>query len=173
MFWLQSPPWGRWLLAGLIALFAIWVEFRPATMIDHPFASRPIARGETISPANTTSRPVPESLLEPIADGAIARRDIPEGAPVLNHDIGGSGDGIPEGWWIVTLEVPPTARSGDRVRVVVVDTGQVVEGLVATAADPDPFASRSGGGVAIPGEHAAVVAAAAVNGRVVVLVSTG
>lgn len=172
MFWLQSPPWGRWLLAGLIAVVAVWVELRPTPMTDHPFATVHIARGETISAANTEFRPVPRGIFEPIPDLATARRDIPIGAPVLSHDIGEDSDGLPEGWWIVSLDVPPSARAGDPVRVVIVDTGVVVDGYVASIGDPDPFAV-GGGAIAMPGEHASAVAAAAVNGRVVVLVSTG
>lgn len=102
----------------------------------------------------------------------MARSDIVAGAPILIHDTGEHDGGIPEGWWIVTLDVPPTARGGDRVRVVVVDTGQVIDGYVSSVGDPDPF-TIGGGSVAIPGEHAATVASASVNGRVVVLVSTG
>jgi len=172
MFWLQSPPWGRWILAALIAVFALWMEMRPAATVDHPFVTQHIARGDTISPANTETRPVPLGLFDPIPKGATARSEIPVGAPVLIRDIGETSDGIPDGWWIVTLDVPPSARSGDRVRVVVVDSGQVIEGFVATVGNPDPFV-MGGGSVAIPGEDAAAVAAASMNGRVVVLVSTG
>lgn len=171
MLWLQTPPWGRWALAAAIVLFVIWTEVRPDPNIDHPFASRHITSGEAITGVNTSTRPVPRGLFEPIPDEATARRDIPMGAPVLSQDLGGTADAVPEGWWIVTLEVPAHAASGSRVRVVVVDTGLAVDGFVTSVSESSGFGG-SNGGVAIPGEHATAVAAAAVNGRVAVLVST-
>ncbi len=141
-------------------------------MIDHPFATVDIARGETITLSNTHARPVPAGLFEPIGPGAIARTDIPSGDPILASDVGQGDAPIPEGWWIVTVDLPPSARSGDPVRMVLVDTGEVIDGLVASVGDPDAF-TVGGGAVAIPGDRAAAVASAAINGRVVVMVSTG
>lgn len=172
MFWLQTPPWGRWALAALIAAFALWVELRPDPMVDHPFASQPIARGEALSAANTSMRQVPRGLFEPIPDEAVAGREIPTGSPVLQYFLGGNSADIPDGWWVVTVEVPRSARAGDRVRVVVVDTGQIIEGLVMSVGHPDAF-TPYGGSIAVPGDQAPTVAAASAHGRVVLLVSPG
>ncbi len=172
MMWLSSPPWGRWILVVVVALGVIYLEVRPEPTVQHPFATRAILAGETITTDNTELRSVPIGLFETIPGSSTAARLIPSGSPVLTHDVGDKSDPIPSGWWVVSLDVPRSAREGDRVRVVVVDSGLVVEGYVAAAPDPDPF-SHLGGGIAIPGEHAATIAGAAVDGRVVVLISTG
>lgn len=172
MIWLSSPPWARWILVGLVFVAVIFAEFRPPSTAGHPFATRTIASGEVVSAANTQIRQVPVGLLDAIPEGSVTSRTVEAGAPLTPADVAAGTRDVPEGWWVITLDVPVGARVGDRVRVVVVDTGLVVDGFVAASADPDPFANR-GGGVAIPGDHAALVAGAAANGRVVVLVSTG
>jgi hypothetical protein len=172
MLWLQSPPWGRWLIAGLIAMGALWLELRPQTTVDHLFAASQISRGDAITTENTEPREVPASLLEPVPMGAMAIRDIAAGDPVLTADIGEENGSIPDDWWLVALEVPPSGRVGDRVRVVVVDAGLTVEGVIAAVASLDPLGGTPGA-VALPAEGAAAVAAAALEGRVAILISTG
>lgn len=172
MIWLSSPAWGRWILVAVVTLGLVYVEVRPEPVSQHPFATRPILAGEAIGPENTELRSVPVGLFEALPESATASRLIPTGSPVLAVDVGDARDPVPTGWWVVSLDLPPNAREGDRVRVVVVDSGLVVEGYVAAAPDPDPFSHR-GGGVAVPGEHAAAIAGAVADGRVVVLISTG
>lgn len=79
---------------------------------------------------------------------------------------------LPSGWWAFPVEVSPGAAPGDRVLVLIVETGQTVEGVVAAAATDDPFGAGRGL-VAVPPEHAAAAAAAATTGGAVVLQSTG
>jgi hypothetical protein len=172
MIWLSSPPWGRWILVAVVALLVIYFEVRPEPTVDHPYATRTIGAGETLGRDNTEMRRVPVGLLEGIPEDSVAARTVDAGAPILPADVGPDTELVPGGWWVVTLEVPAGARAGDRVRLVVVDSGLVVDGFVASPPDPDPFSNR-GGGVAIPAEHAATVAGAAADGRVVVLISTG
>lgn len=172
MIWLQTPPWGRWLLATLIVVLAVWFELRPEPTVAHPFAIVDITRGETIGAANTRARQVPVGLLPDVPENAIASRDIPAGAPILAADTTTTPSMVPRGWWTVRLDVPEGARVGDRVLVVVVDTGLVAEGVVATVPGSDPFAAGTGG-VAVAPDHAGAVAVAAVDGRVAVMVSTG
>jgi hypothetical protein len=172
MIWLQTPPWGRWLLATLIVMVAAWFELRPAPTVDHPFAAEDIARGEPIGAANTRPRSVPAGILQPVPSGAIASRDIAAGAPILATDTTGTANVIPRGWWAISLEVPEIARVGDRVLVVVIDGGLVIEGVISSARGSDPFTTGTGA-VAVPAAHAAAVAVASVEGRVAVMVSTG
>ncbi len=172
MYWLQSPPWGRWLAVTLMVAMALWVEFRPEGTIEHPFATRPIAVGEDLSSENTEMRPVPVDLLEPIPADAVVTKPIAAGAPILVSDLGTSGSIVPRGWWVVELGIPAAARRGDRVRLVLVETGSVVDGVVASSVEADTFGSNLGT-VAIAAENASEVATAAANGRVAVLVSTG
>lgn len=172
MLWLQSPPWGRWLAAGCIVVLALWVELRPDPLGDHPFAANPIAAGETIDESNTDVRRVPVGLLDPVALGATASRAVAEGSPILPADLSERLSLVPSGWWIVSTDVPLSAAVGDPVRLVMLEAGTTVEGVVASASVDDTFGVVSGG-VAVPEEVAAEVATAAANGRLAVLVSTG
>lgn len=171
MLWLQTPAWGRWLAAGLIVALALWVELRPDPRIDHPFAVIPIASGETIDESNTQSRRIPAGLLDPVELGRTASRAVAEGSPILQADLDLRNPEIPSGWWIVSTDVPMSAAVGDTVRLVILQSGTEVQGVVARASVDDAFGSLSGG-VAVPGGVAAMVATAAADGRLAVLVST-
>lgn len=173
MVWLQTPQWGRWAIAALIAIVAVWVELRPPSSEDHPFATRSIVVGEIVDHTNTATRPVPHDTFPAVTLGAAATRPIGQGMPILPDDLRLSNDAIPPGWWVVAAEMPRGAAFGEQVRIVLVDTGQVVEGIVAGAAENDPFGGTTGGSVAVPGEHAAAVAAAAAIGQIAVLISSG
>lgn len=77
----------------------------------------------------------------------------------------------PAGWWSFPADLAPGTRAGDRVLVLIVETGEAVEGIVAASASDDPFGSNRGL-VALPAERAAVAAAAAAVGGVVILHAT-
>lgn len=171
MIWLQSPPWGRWLLAVLIAAAALWSEFRPPPQVEHPFAATDIAPGTVVDVSNTETRAIPRGLLDPVELGVAATGPILAGEPVLASSLGERAGGVPEGWWQVEVPVPAGAAPGDRARVVVVDTGTVAEGVVVAVA-PDDLLSTGGGTVAVEPSHAAEVAAAAVEARVAVMIAT-
>ena len=64
MLWLQTPQWGRWLIASLLVTLALWIELRPEPTVDHPFAIIQILAGDEIGVANTEMRPVPRGLLD-------------------------------------------------------------------------------------------------------------
>lgn len=170
MIWLQTPPWGRRLLAAAIVILALWIELRPEPTVEHPFATETITRGTEIGSSNTEMRAVPTGLLQPVRWGAVAIRDVGTGDPVLNTDVG--SEEIPADWWAVSLEVPQTARSGDPVRVVNLDTGETVDGLVVSGPDSDPLGGGVGS-VALPSEGAAAIAIASMEGRVAVMVAAG
>lgn len=172
MLWLQRPPLVKWIAVGLISCVALWLEIRPDPMVDHPFATAEIAPGEAIGPQNTDLERVPSDLFDPPSSGQVALRRIPAGSPIMSSVVGEPQAVIPEGWWTVAMEVPPGAAVGDRVRVVVLDTVETVEGIVTSVTSDDPFASLRGG-VAVEAARASEVAVAAANGRVSVLVSTG
>ena len=172
MLWLQPRPWGRWIAVGLIASIAVWVEFRPDPMVDHQFATEDIRAGDLISASNTETRRVPAGLLDPPGPGDIALRGIAIGSPILAADAGEVGSVVPEGWWILAIEVAPSARPGNPVKLVLLDTGVVVDGVVATPSSDDPFGVVTGG-VAVSAAVAGEVAVAAANGRIAILISTG
>jgi hypothetical protein len=172
MLWLQPIPWARWTAAAAIAAIALWVEMGGAGSVPHPFALVDISRGEPLTNANTEVRQVPAGLLEPPGPGTVAARDIAAGAPILLEDATYPDRIVPAGWWVIATEVPPGAMRGDPVRLVLLDDGGVVEGVVATTDDEDPFAI-SQGSVAVPQDGAEAVARAAAAGALVVLVGTG
>jgi hypothetical protein len=154
-----------------MVLGALWLELRPLTTVEHPFSTVQISRGDPIGSDNTELRAVPSGLLQPLPAGAVASRTIAEGQPVLVADIEEQGV-LPPGWWVVSLEVPAMGRPGDRVRVVVVDTGLVAEGVIVSAPTLDSMGGTPGA-VALPSDQAAEVAAAALQARVAVMISTG
>lgn len=172
MLWLQPIPWARWAVAIVIAAIALWVELGPEATEPHPFALVDIARGETLTSANTELRPVPAGLIEPPGSGTVAVRDITAGNPLVFGDTADPGQVVPMGWWVVATEVPPGATRGDPVRVVLLDGGGVVEGVVADTESDDPF-QMGQGAVAVPPDGADSVARAVAGGRLVVLVGTG
>ena len=171
MLWLQTPPWGRWITAALIVAVATWVELRPDPSVAHPFATVDIVAGEEVGDWNSELREVPAGLMgEVIVDG-VALVDIPDREPILASHLGPSGAGIPSGWWQFDTTIPQGADRGDEARVVLLDTSQAIEAVVASVESEDPLGSGMGS-VAVAPEHAAEVAAAAAAGRVAVMIAT-
>lgn len=78
---------------------------------------------------------------------------------------------IPQGWWAFPTEVADGSEAGDRVLVLIVETGESIEGVVMKGSSDDPLGSGRGL-VAVPPEHAPEAAAAAAIGNVVILHST-
>jgi hypothetical protein len=171
MLWLQTPPWGRWIAAGLIVSGALWVEFRPEPSVEHPFATEQIAAGAEIGDWNSRPRRVPAGLLEPVSPVGVALTDIAVGEPILASSVGDRDEKVPDGWWTIDIALPGTARPGEKAQMVLIDTGLVVPAVVVRGVSNDPLGSGLGS-VAVSGEHAAEVAAAAVNGRVAVMIAT-
>ena len=172
MLWLQSSPFGRWVAAGLLVAVALWVEFRPDPIVDHPFAIEAIAVGEELTSLNTETRRIPSGLLDLIRPDAVATQTIESGEPILASHVGDGDSTIPAGWWVVAADVPAIARAGDQVKIVLLDSGKVVEGVIASSVSDDPFAAASGG-IAVAPASASEVAMAAADSRIAVLVSTG
>jgi hypothetical protein len=170
MIWLQSPPWGRWAVAALIAAVAIWIEFRPETMIPHPFALEEIAAGTAVDESNTETRMVPSGTFTSVELGQTARSTIRAGDPVLGSQLGEEGWSVPEGWWSLEMPLPPGARQGDAARIVLLDTDVVAQGIVVEDTGEDPLGSGTGM-VAVEAGRAADVARAAGEGRAVVMIA--
>jgi hypothetical protein len=164
-------PWGRWALVVVVAAIAVYIEFRPDTTIEAPFAATAIAIGDVVDETNTETRPVPDGLFDIAELGEVATRAIPEGAPVLASDVTEHGGAIPSGWWVVGVTLPAGADVGEEVRLVLLDSGKEVPGVVANPGSDDPFAAADGG-VAVSPDNSAQVALAAASGRVAVLISS-
>ncbi len=172
MLWFQPFPWGRWALVLLIAGIAAYIEFMPDADVQAPFAVRTINVGETIDETNTELRQIPDGLLETADRGAVATQRITAGSPVMASAVGAHGETVPPGWWVVGVTLPDGVAVGAEVKLVVLDTGDEVSGVVAHPGSDDPFAAADGG-VAVPPESSADVALAAANSRLAVLVSSG
>lgn len=172
MLWFEPLPWGRWLLVALFAVFALYLEVRPEPSVEMPFATVDIVPGSVIDESNTEMKPVPSGLFFGADHGDVAREVVAAGAPVLASDVSEDNETVPPGWWVVAVTLPDGVRAGDEVRIVLLDGGAEVEGVVAHPGSDDPFAAADGG-VAVPPESSAEVALAAANGRLAVLISTG
>jgi hypothetical protein len=171
VIWLQTPPWARWIAATLIAAGSLWIEMRPDATVPHPFAADDIAPGTVVDESNTRMRPVPVGTFAPIELGVTARVAIPTGTPVLAGAIGDSDQVAPVGWWIIEIGLPRSAQSGDASRLVLLDSGDVVDGVVVTAASDDPLGSGLGM-VAVEPAGAVDAARAAAEGRVAVMIAS-
>ncbi len=157
---------------GLVIIVALWVEFRPDPTIEHPFATSPIQPGEEITSANTELRKVPVGIFDQVVGPMVATSDIAQGDPILVSDTGVPGSLVPSEWWVVGVALPGNAARGDSVRIVLLETGAVVPGVVSETAGTDPL-DASTGGVAVAPLQTAEVARAAATGQVAVLVETG
>ncbi len=144
---------------------------RPDSSISHPFAIEDIAPGTVVDQSNTEARPVPTGTFAPIELGMTALETIAAGAPVLSTDVGDAHEVVPAGWWVIEVSLPRGAQSGDACRLVLLDGGDVVEGVVVTAAVDDPLGSGLGM-IAVEPEPAAEVARAAAEGRVAVMIAS-
>lgn len=165
-------PWGRWALVLLVAAVAVYVEFRPDPTVETPFAITTINPGDVIDETNTELKRAPVGLMETAELGAVATRQVLPGSPVMASSVGEQGRTVPPGWWVVAVVLPEGADVGDDVRLVLLDSGVEVTGVVAHPGSDDPFAAADGG-VAVPPERSTDVALAAADGRLAVLISSG
>jgi hypothetical protein len=170
VIWLQSPPWGRWAVAALIAAVALWIEFRPEAMIPHPFAIDEITAGSPIDETNTEIRMVPVGTFTMVELGQVARITISAGDPVLASQLGEESEVAPDGWWSLEMPMPLGARPGDAARIVLVDSDVIAQAVVIEDPDQDPLGSGTGL-IAVEAERAADVARAAGEGRAVVMIA--
>jgi hypothetical protein len=155
-----------------VAVLATYIEFRPDPSSDQPFATVALAPGDVVDASNTEMRRVPIDLVDGAVMGDVVTTPVRPGDPVLATDVGQPGETVPPGWWVVGVALPEGADPGDRVRLVLLDSGFEVDGVVSHPGSDDPFAAADGG-VAVPPDTSSDVALASADGRLAVLVSTG
>jgi len=171
MFWLQPPPYLRRIGAVLLVVGALVWDLRGSATISYPVASRAVAAGTAISGDDIRWVRLPEGSLPPpdVAD-AVAAVDIAAGDPIAPSLIAPKVL-LPAGWWAVPIEVGVGATPGDTVLLVVTDPPLTIPGLVMQAQNGDRLAlDYRPALVAVPGETAAVVAAAERAGLLVTAV---
>lgn len=133
-----------------------------------PFAAQTISRGEIIEADAIAWKPAPVGLFRSIeVPTGTALITIGAGEPIIG-DMVSAGGNVPDGWWTVPMDIPPTVVPGSQVRVVLAD-GFGVTGVVVEPSQEDTFGVRSSGLVAVPGDIADSVAMASAAGQLVVL----
>ena len=172
MLWFHPLPWARWSLVALLVAFAAWIELKPDATAPVPFATATLSPGDVIDETLVEFRDVPAGLVVGANIGEVVARPVQPGEPVLASHTDDTYSTIPSDWWVIPVELPDGAHVGDAVRLVLLDSGVEVEGVVAFPGSDDPFAAADGG-VAVPSERASQAAVAAANTRLAVLISSG
>lgn len=170
MFWFGRPSFFRWIAAGVLVIGAAIIEFRPTGHALYPFTAADVAAGD---PVTVDWRELPSGAYEPPEiRGLVAAHALDEGEPISRSDLVPPLD-IPEGWWALALEIPTRLAPGTATQLVVADHGDSpIPGIVVSSQDPDRFGSPDPTAlIAVPAEHITVVATAARDRRVVVLVA--
>lgn len=168
---MQRPPYLRWAAAALLLLAALLWDLRSVPTTMHPFLTSAVAEGEVIPADGVEWRRVPEGLL-PVADPAqgIAATDLDAGDPIVPSSLTTAPE-VPNDWWLVPVAIGQHARPGDAVLLVIVDPPTSVPGTVVTAQSGDRYSTDfRPAAVAVPGDAAPLVAAAAQQGMVVAAV---
>lgn len=171
MFWLTRPPYLRWVAAAVLVVAALAWDLRGRSGVPYPFAAESISPGVSITEDDVEWRTVPRGMLAmPDLSAPVAARAIAAGEPILPSAIDPEG-GIPEGWWAVPVALPSAARVGAELRLITTDTGVESEGIVVAVGSTDLLSIADAGLVAVPAENAAIVATAAMDGTLIVLVA--
>jgi hypothetical protein len=122
-----------------------------------------------ITEAEVEWRRVPEgSMALPDLSDPVASRDVPAGEPIVPSAVSDAAT-IPEGWWSVPVPLPATALPGARVRLVDAVSGVETDGIVVAVASDDLMSFDESGMTAVPPEAATLIAIAAREGNLVVL----
>jgi SHS2 domain-containing protein len=161
VYWLQRPPYLRWAAAGSLVLAAFLWDLARAGTVPYPFAARDIAAGSPIDASSVRWRSMPGGLAEaPDLAGTSALVPIPAGEPITAATVG-TPPRVPDGWWAVPIDLAPGVAPGDEVLLVVSDPPLTVPGIVVSPGSGDRYGlDARPASVAVPGEAAAVVAAA-------------
>jgi len=157
----------------LVLLGAAWIELRGSPEVLHPFAAEELSAGLALDEASLEWRKVPSGLLAPVALDGVLQRPVEAGSPVLPADLALGRPPIPSGWWAVEVPLPARAAAGQGVQLVLLGRqGSTVAGIVVEPRPPtDAFDFGDLPGlVAVPAEDAPLVAAAALDGALAVLI---
>ena len=169
MFWLARPPYLRWAAAAAVVVAALLWDLRDSGDILYPFAASAIAAGAAITETDVEWRHVPEgSMTVPDLSDPVAARDVPAGEPIVPSAVSEAAT-IPAGWWAVPVPLPATAVPGTRVHLVDASSGVETDGIVVTAGSDDLMSFDESGMAAVPPDAATLIAIAAQEGTLVVL----
>ena len=168
MYWLRPPPYLRWALSAILILAALWLETRSTPAVRYPFAAESVHAGVPLEEV-VEWREIPRGILPawstPVSGPAA--HEAAAGEPLLPSIAGESA--IPAGWWAVAIPLPASSPPGSPIRVLLEATGAQADGRLVSV-DDDGYEHI--GIVAFPAETAPLVAAAAGDGSLVVMVGT-
>jgi hypothetical protein len=168
---MRRPPYARWLAAVALVAAAAVIDLRGTPTQRHPYVTAAVAAGETIDDSVLQWRDLPAGVLPEIdLTNPVAARDLGAGEALLPGDLA-APPAVPSGWWAIPLPMPGDPAPGTAVRIVLTDTSTTIDGVVVAGPVHNGFNPRAEGLAAIPGEHAAAVAAAAIDQHLVVLIA--
>ncbi len=173
MFLLSKPPVLRWVAATILVVIALWADLRPSATVEHPVAVAEIPAGDEVTVGQVRMIDVPAGLLEPVELPFVAGRRIGPGDPILATDMSVDEVAPPQGWLLVELAVPDGAKPGSPVVAIVSgmdpDPATRHDGVVVSVGVDDGFGGELAG-CAFPADDAAIVAVAAADNRISVLI---
>jgi hypothetical protein len=171
VYWLQRPPYLRWTAAAILVLGAALWDLRGDQRHTRPFLTASLPAGSRIPAEAVEWREVPADLLVlPELSGRVTAVDLQAGDPLIPSVLAPAVT-APTGWWSVPVQIGRHAEPGDEVMLVTIDPPLTVPGIVLEAESGDAYSlDFRPAVVAVPGESAPVVAAAAGEGRIVAVV---
>ena len=169
MFWLARPPYLRWAAAAAVVVAALVWDLRGSSDVLYPFAASAILAGAASTETEVEWRSVLEgSMTLPDFSDPVAARDVPAGEPIVPSAVSEAAT-IPAGWWSIPVPLPATAVPGTRLHLVDATSGVETDGIVVAAGSDDLMSFDESGMAAVPPEAATLVAIAAQEGTLVVL----
>jgi len=142
---------------------------RTPPTVRYPFAATSISPGSSIDDS-ISWREVPAGLLPEWSEsvGGISSTAIAADEPLLPSMAGNVL--LPGNWWAVSLPLPTPVAPGTHIRVVLAD-GNIIEGVIIDGVVETGFTTT--GTVAFAPDDAPLVALAASNDALVVMVAAG
>jgi hypothetical protein len=176
VYWLARPPVFRRVAAIFVMTVALLVGLRRPPTVDFPFSAIEIAPGSVIAQEMVELRSIAAGFIEPSDPvGSRALVPIAAGRP-LTAEVIGPDPGVPVGWWALDLPVPPGLTAGSPVQVVISpiqdEAAVAVPGVAVVSGGANQLGENTAM-VAVPGSRAVLVAVAARDSRVTVLLGTG
>jgi hypothetical protein len=172
VFLFTRPPYLRWTAASIVIAVAIWVDLRPPTTVDQPFAVTDLSPGAVVDSGDVEIRSIPRGIFAPVSLPVTIGRPVAQGEPITVWALAGESN-IPPGHRVLELPVPPGAGPGSAIDIVLLPENPdgapaVVSGKVVGSSSVSAAGSLSAP-CAFPADRAPEVAVAAAEGRVTVL----
>ena len=175
MFLLARPPRLRWVAAVVLVLAGLWADLRPDMTVEHPIARHEIEVGSEVTSGDVDMIDVPIGLFDAVELPLLAARPVAAGEPILASATSADTVTPPAGWLLVELAVPNGALPGGAVVAVVSDfesdTPSSIEGIVVATGIDDGLGTALAS-CAFPADQAGIVAVAAAENRISVLIGT-